>query len=1707
MMRHLFVLLGIFTAAAGSAQIIHGNEWIDHSRQHWSFQVHTDGVVRLGHALLEDAGFPVGSVDPRHIMVFSREKQVPIYIQGEEDGVFDPEDFIEFRGERNDAWLDAKLFSNPAHLADPYFSFFNDTIRYYLTWDATAPKERVKQHTNTDFDAFPLRNWFLADGVNSLVTRYFVGPNGYYGATSGFYLEGEGYHWNQFMDAPHQGASERVVPVTLPRIYAGADAPEATVHTVVAGQNNPGGAQNDHHLRIAYGPTAPGVQMIDTLYSGFKVVRHSFPVPASQLAASFSVRFTALADQPISTANDSYNDVQVPSLVRVRYARDFNMGNQSFVRMILPDDPNGDPANLAFNGFSGTPVIYAYGDTVRRIVPVNVSGMWKALVPAHASENATVAYVMNMGTSVPITSLKLVNNTGYFTDLSAIGQDSALMIITHRSLLSSAENYANYRRFLSPRNTMNVVVVDVDELYDQFGGGIPKHPLSIRRYAKFASDHWPSRPRSMFLIGKSVQAHRFTNATPSYRPDLGGAYANCLVPSYGQPSSDPCFTIGINFNPTEYAIPVGRLSARTPSDVDDYLAKLIAFESHDPAPWMKNILHFRGGTSAQQTLQFGVLMSGMKAAAEDTSFGGRVIDFKKNSSGVFQAASADSVKYFIEDEGVSLMNFMAHAYADGFEITIDDPSNYQWHGRHPMVIGNSCYIGNVHLNTANSTPENWVMLPGKGPIAFLASTEVGFAHNLAQYSTGWYESFSQYNYGQGIGEHMKHAAANMLGTSDLMSLNTVHTFTLQGDPSLVLNSFPLPDYSIDQADILFAPETITADADTFQVKAVVRNVGKAVNASFKVELDRSAPLLGSTQNYVTTLTNVYLNDTAYFNVPTQTFAGGSGWNTVTVKVDMEPDEIPELQDTNNNIASNTTFITSGDLVPVYPYDFAIVPDPSPMLKASTGDPLAPLRTYLFQIDTTDLFNSPVLETTTLQAPGGVVSWQPQSIYSLNSFQDSTVFFWRCSIDSTGNGGYNWYERSFQYITGKHGWGQAHYFQFKKNKYSGIVYDRPDREFEFYSGLKNLWAQVRGNATGEQSYGTKWGVDLEPQEYSNGCPGQWQVPVFTVAVVDPNTFEAWRTYHVTEPNNPQFGNVNNNGACRNRPEKYFLFPMNNAASMNGMIGMFDAIPDGHHIVVYTSRYLQKDSILHHAPAVATALEQLSGGTLDLAALPDSVPWAMYVRKGDPGSYEQVVGSFLTENISLSVWVDVAANQGVITTPEAGPASAWHKIYWNDIPEQPTDSTRIILEAIPANGGPPLEFNWSAEIDSMDLNISAQQYPVLRIKGHFFDEYDPQPYPSQIQRWQLLGTPAPECAIHPPLGFLNAAQGLYQGQDATVAVAVQNLSQFDMDSLLMTAWVVDQNNIKQRIHYKVRQPLPAGAFLVDTIHFSTMGLGGANTLIIEANPIDTLTGQYHQLEQYHFNNIVHVRFDVEVDITNPLLDVTFDGVHILDGDIVSARPEIMITLNDENTVLLMDSPADTANFRVYLTQPGGSMERLYFTNGHGVENMQFIPASGPDNEAKILYRPIFTVDGVYQLAVEGTDQSSNHSGDNRYRINFEVITRPTITEILNYPNPFTTNTRFVFTVTGHQAPTYMKIQILTVTGRVVREISSHELGHIRVGRNMTDFAWDGTDQFGDRLARGVYLYRVIAKLNGEDIEYRATSASQYFNKGFGKMYLLK
>jgi hypothetical protein len=273
-----------------------------------------------------------------------------------------------------------------------------------------------------------------------------------------------------------------------------------------------------------------------------------------------------------------------------------------------------------------------------------------------------------------------------------------------------------------------------------------------------------------------------------------------------------------------------------------------------------------------------------------------------------------------------------------------------------------------------------------------------------------------------------------------------------------------------------------------------------------------------------------------------------------------------------------------------------------------------------------------------------------------------------------------------------------------------------------------------------------------------------------------------------------------------------------------------------------------------------------------------------------------------------------------------------------------------------------------------------------------------------------------------------------------------------------------------------------------------------LFININP------DYAQPEQYLFNNFAYKNFYVKGDTLNPLIDVTFDNVHILNRDIVSSRPDILISLKDEAKWMLLN---DTSIAMVQIKYPDGRIKTFNYNS----DTLLLETASGSpnsDNSARIRFKPNFEQDGDYELIISGKDMSNNPTGTMAYRVSFQVINKPMISNVLNYPNPFTTSTAFVFTLTGSEVPQNLKIQILTVTGKIVKEITKEELGTIRIGRNITDYKWDGTDQYGQKLANGVYLYRVVTNLKGQSLEKYTDSndaTDKYFNKGYGKMYLMR
>jgi len=112
------------------------------------------------------------------------------------------------------------------------------------------------------------------------------------------------------------------------------------------------------------------------------------------------------------------------------------------------------------------------------------------------------------------------------------------------------------------------------------------------------------------------------------------------------------------------------------------------------------------------------------------------------------------------------------------------------------------------------------------------------------------------------------------------------------------------------------------------------------------------------------------------------------------------------------------------------------------------------------------------------------------------------------------------------------------------------------------------------------------------------------------------------------------------------------------------------------------------------------------------------------------------------------------------------------------------------------------------------------------------------------------------------------------------------------------------------------------------------------------------------------------------------------------------------------------------------------------------------------------------GRHTLTLKVWDVNNNSSQET---IEFIVQEKSSLTldHVLNYPNPFTTNTQFFFEHNQCCTQLEAQIQIFTVSGRLVKTINQQIFTQ---GYRSEGIVWDGKDDFGDELARGVYVYRL-------------------------------
>jgi len=1730
-MTRLLIIFGFLAPSLLFGQ--YGNEWIDYSQKYYEIPIVETGVYRIDSttlaAVLAQTGDDLSAIDPRNLQLIGRDQELYIHVEGESDGVFNASDFLLFYAKKNDTWLDSNLFDNPDLLLNKEKSFTSDTIRYFLTWNNSINNRRVRQETDTDFSGYSSADYCWKTNKSTYHQEYFIGDQ-HEGLSRSKYEQAEGWAALRFaMGASHSAA------ISTANAYYGSGAPAANVEAVSAGASNASTSLSFNHKLIVSYTNASGSQIdvVDTTYFGYKVIRSLFTIPNSDIPATTSTikHRSENLGQP--------SDYQTVGEVIVSYPHTFDFESTSWFDFSL--EASVDPKQvLSITNFGASaPKLWLFsGDTIKDLAIVNSGASLDVLVPNNSAGTTQklIMFDLNATRSVAASGssgavIRPVLGRGTFRDVAALNLDSAFIIVTHKSLMAEAKTYGAYRSSTAGGG-FDTVVIDIDELYRQFGGGVVKSGIGIRRFCYYAMDNWPTQPSNLFLIGKSVMEASEGNAavlstvTWGIVEGLYDEYEFCLVPSIGYPSSDDYISKRNSDVTLEAAIPTGRLSAKTPQDVTDYYNKVIEYEqAQDPSSvytidekeWQKKAMHFGGGATESEQLLLKTYLENYEETFENEGvYGGDVDTYLKVTTDPITPVVFDEVNQQIE-QGVSLITFFGHASTDGFDQNIDNPDNWGNFGRYPVVLGLGCFAGDIHQPYTTSASEKFVVLPDQGAIAFLSTVKIGFTNGLDKFTGRFYEALCDTLYGESIGKLTQYSKSQCSSSAHISESGSVGNLSIQGDPAIRLNSHNNPELVLDESRVFLSPEEITVATDSIDVNIVVTNLGQAIRDTVELEVVRSFPN-GVDSIYFVDIPSCVYRDTVVITMPLEPTIA-EGINSFSIEVDLPTQYDEQYDEFTNNRLSYDYYMQLDGVEPIYPYDFAVVPNNKMTLKASTVDPFAPTRSYRVEVDTNDEFSSSFLKEQTIVSDGGVIEIDPDlwtnaisGLPDTLEFTDSTVYFWRTSVDSSS---FLWKERSFQYIPGKSGWGQAHFHQFKNNSFLNIGYDKPAREFSLGQTSLILTCNTINNMSNSERKYCNYFIGSDRIDYHTYSSSAH--PNIHVCVIDPITLEPWGTPKVVSTGDTlnwerDYGQRNVNMTSRDRPDYFFEFRQTDPAQIAAIEGMIDTVPDGHYILIYTiwkADYSYWDA---NAPGLYSKLVSLGSDSMAVTRQDES--FIFFCRKGDPTSanevYSQPTDLGIHEPIQLQDSLNFAQS-GLMTSQRIGPALKWNTLYWAQNPyELPnTDSTRIKLYGIKTSGIVDLildsTFTLVDSIINLDLVIDAQEYPYAKVEGFYYDGVSQTP--AQTQRWQLLYDPVPELAINKKKGFyFSINDSIAHGDSAQFAIAIENVSEFDFDSLLVHYYVQDYNNVRQYISYPRQDSLRAGEVLLDTITISTVDLPEDNRFWVEANPY-TSTYDQDQNEQYYFNNVAFIDFHTETDKINPILDVTFDGLHIMDREIVSAKPFVTITLDDENPFFLFDSEEDTSNFQIFLLRPGAtSYESLRFRSGSGEELLRFIPATGSDNKCTIEYEPEFTKDGIYKLLVQAKDKSQNASGDIDYEIEFEVVTASTITEVMNYPNPFTTRTQFVFTLTGSEIPDYFNIKILTASGRIVREISREELGTLRIGRNITDYYWDGRDQFGDRLAAGVYFYTVTTKINGQDIDLRPSGADQYINKEFGKMYLL-
>lgn len=1665
-MKKLFTLILVLLALQSASAQTYGNEWIVPGQSYYKLKVFQEGLYRITYEDLVSAGLPA-NIDSRRFQILHRGAEQAILVKLPDNSPLGTPlsngDYIEFYGKGNDGTLDTELYIDPTFQAHKKYNLFSDTSAYFLTWNNLNSNKRMATFEEANIGNLNAEAFHLEEIVQ---------------VRSDIYRAGQVYpteiHKSAFDKA--EGWTGLDINTSTPRDYTFTlsnkvvSGPKPTLKIILMGVS-----ANNSQIQIQVGASTSSLRAIGTTsLSGYEIKELDFTLEWSDLGTtSMVVRFSSSA----SRAAMAYTSLT--------YAQAINMsGLQSKTFQTQARDGGKSFVSIASAPNSTRVLDITDPNNVRIIRGNTLSGAYRFILN-NTTANRRLMVLGATSTSVNIKKVTFRNIDPQ--NFNYIGISHASLTTPVSGSNNPVKEYMAYRAS-SPGGGFDTLLLLIDQVYDQFSYG-EETPLGLRRFCLFAASQGPTN-KYLFLMGKPIGTHsRASNQYYRKAPQV--FLVKNLVPTLGYPASDIALSSKeLNGRELEPQLLTGRLNARSAQDVKNYLEKIKEMEQ---APitelWRKNHLYLSGGLTSFEIRSFQSYVNQFKTLIEGPYLGGSAEVYTKQTNNTVEVVNvAQEV-----NDGLNFVSFFGHASGQQTDIDIgfvsDNANGYSNKGKYPFFLINGCIAGIIE-DPSVTTGEDWMLTPERGAVGFLAHANQGKPSELKQYT----DAFLHFAYadslsiGSSAGEIQKLAILKYISNKPAGVLGSdpnthIQQMILQGDPAYKIFPSSQPDYSVKAEDVSFESynnSPISALSDSFAIAIIAKNLGIVNNQKLQVTVNRTLPDGRIVYNDTIHFQPLYYQDTLLF--PIRSLGASSfGLNKFEIILDL-PDSIQEVNEANNSTTVEY-FISLGGTVNLLPYDLALVNTNAVILKAQSADILSETREYLFEIDTVASFQSPFKKEATINARV-LAEW---SINLLS--KDSLVYYWRTKyknpnlpIESDA-----WSQSSFIYINSPaQGWNISAPTQWQQSEIVGLNQNPNTGHWSFQSGEVKISVNTFGSAHPSPFTDVEVSINDIPYLYTDRYCGTNSV---NAIAFDKSSGEPYKILFT-----PGQFDILDPFTCGRRPQTINHFPnsfITNMADIN-IQKYFDGLGDGDFVLLFTidsavmSTFVARfrDELLNIGASVSV-IDNLQNG----------FPYIILGRKGQaPGTAFEASGN-RNAAISLNQNVITQYTQGSITSPLAGPALNWSNSRSHLAGVEDDDEFYYDIIGVDFNGEETVLFEYIEE-SLIDLSsVNASQYPYLKIRLNLFDEQ--QLTSAQAKRLLIEYAPSPEGFLLPEQEQIEVQEILQEGKNTSKTFRFTNISTIDFpDSIKVSPTFFNQNSRASNLKAFNIAPLKAGEDSLFRVDFFSRGKVGLNNLVLYVNP-------QTQTEQFYSNNIVSISslIKVEADAENPLMEVTFDGQRIMNGDIVSPSPTIVVKMKDNNQFLLKQ---DTTGMELYLSESceGCSKKRISFSSSHVVWT-----SATADQDFSIEYKPSKLTDGIYELEVQVSDESGNKSGSQPYSISFEVVNASSITHFYPYPNPFSTKMWFVFTLTGEEIPEQIKVQIMTVSGRVVREITQDELGPLRIGNNRSAYAWDGRDEFGDLLANGVYLYRVIVKSSGQTLDHRQTSADKAFEKGFGKLYILR